>query len=98
MPTSEIETVLANWIEEALSPIGRISDGLSPAKFVARNFVQWWRARIEESLAELGSAMRSARDELDRRGGWQNFGEAMEEIARSQEVLRDLQEIFGLAG
>ena len=96
MPKSEIEQVLENWIEEAQSPVGQIADGLSPAAFVAQNFVQWWRNRLDESLGDVESALCNAREELNRLGGWQKFGEALDEICRSQEGMADLRVALGL--
>jgi hypothetical protein len=45
MPRNEIETVLANWIGQALSPLGQLPQGTDAAEWIARRFAEWRRER-----------------------------------------------------
>jgi hypothetical protein len=94
MAQSEIESVLANWIEQALSPIGKLPAGVTPSEWVAKNFINWWRTQVEYSLGDAELASQRLRDELQRLGGWNKLGEAMEEITHTQEALADLRRIL----
>ena len=38
MARSEIETVLANWIEQAFSRPGQLPPGVEPAEWIASHF------------------------------------------------------------
>jgi len=49
---------------------------------------------VRDSIDELESTLRNARKELQQFGGWQKFGEAMDEIARSEEAIADLRSII----
>jgi hypothetical protein len=57
MNRSEIQQVLRNWIEEALSPVGRFAEDIDPPTWVADNFIAWWQKRVEDALDRVqGSA------------------------------------------
>ena len=90
MPTSEIEEVLANWISQATSPPGQLVEGLDPSRWVARQFLKWWRSEgVERPLGDAGLAMQGIRTELERLGGWNNpqLGEAMHELIHLSDAL-----------
>jgi hypothetical protein len=97
MRKSEVEEVLSNWIEQALSPVGRLPEGTRPAEWVAANFCRWWWSRVEDQLGEAEAATSAARDELAHLGGWERCGEALDELCRAQERLSDLRATLGLA-
>ncbi len=80
MPANEVEQVLANWIEQELSPIGSLPPETSPAQWVAVNFLRWWRqgfqGSLDDTLGDAEAAASAIRSELIRLGGWEEFGEA----------------------
>jgi hypothetical protein len=97
MARSEAEAVLANWIEQALSPPGQIQQDVDPAEWVAARFAEWWRERAERPLVDAERAASAIHDELSRLGGWESFGEALHEHIHLQDALSDLRIILGLA-
>jgi hypothetical protein len=97
MPKNEIETVLANWIRQALFPPGQLPQDTDAAEWIACRFAEWWRERSEVALGDAEMAASAIRDELTRLGGWESFGEAMEEHSHLQDALGDLRTILGLA-
>jgi hypothetical protein len=96
MSQNEIQQVLANWIERALSPVGSLPVGTTPNEWIAKNFVDWWRTRIESSLGDAEGAANEVCKEITRLGGWDSAGEAMEEALRVRESLADLRSALGL--
>ena len=52
MPDDEIEQVLANWIREANSPEGKLVDGVDPANWVAKRFLEWWKDKAVASALD----------------------------------------------
>jgi hypothetical protein len=97
MAGSEIETVLANWIRQALDPPGQFPQGTDASVWIAARFAEWWRERAEDALCDAESAASAIRVELTRMGGWESQGEAMHEHCHLQDALRDLRQIMGLA-
>lgn len=97
MARSEIETVLANWIGQALSSLGQLPQDADPAQWVASRFAEWWRMRAEESLTDAEVAASAIQDELSRLGGWEACGEALHEHSHLQNALADLRTILELA-
>jgi len=97
MAGSEIETVLANWIRQALDPPGQLPQATDASVWIAARFGEWRRERGEVSLADAESAASAIREELTRMGGWETLGEAMHEHCHLQDALRDLRQIMGLA-
>lgn len=95
MTTNEIEGVLANWIAQALSPIGQLEPGIQPANFVARNFLRWWSSHVEDSLADVEDAINRLHNALERLGGWEKCGEALHELSHANEALADLRVLLG---
>jgi hypothetical protein len=93
--TDEVERVLANWISEAISPAGQLPPGVSRSQWVAENFLRWWRndveGRLGDSLQQAEGAMAAIRSELDRLGGWPQFGEALHECTHLADALADLR-------
>jgi hypothetical protein len=91
----EVERVLANWIDQALSPQGQLPPGVSPAQWVAAQFLHWWRSDFEDHLDEwLGdadSALATIKKELERAGGWEQLGEAMHECSHLQDALASIR-------
>jgi len=73
MPTNEIKQVLSNWIKEATSQGGRFADEFDTSKWIAQQFLKWWRTdQIERPLVDAGLAIQGIRSELERLGGWSN--------------------------
>jgi hypothetical protein len=97
MDPTEVEQVLANWIGQATSRPGQLSDDVDPAAWVSRLFLNWWRAKIEEDLSAVESAVEGVRQELMRLGGWENkqLGEALHELTDASEALRGLRAALG---
>ncbi len=91
MATDEIQTMLTNWIEQALSPIGQLPDGVTPADWVAVRFSAWWRDRAGDAIGDAQRATAAVREELMRLGGWEDFGEALHEVIHLQDALDDLR-------
>src|SRR5436853_638702 len=91
----EVERVLANWIEQAFSPLGQLSPDVSPAQWVAKQFLRWWRSDVEgrlgDSLGDADAALAVIRSELKRFGGWENLGEAMHECCHLEEALESIR-------
>ncbi|WP_148598161.1 hypothetical protein [Aquisphaera giovannonii] len=96
MATDEVEAVLANWIEQALDPRGRLSDGISPSAWVVAQFGAWWRARIGHDVNDAEHAAFGAHDELMRLGGWAFFGEALHELTDVRDSIGDLRRVLRL--
>jgi hypothetical protein len=96
MATDEIETVLTNWIEQALSPIGRLPEGITAAAWVAAQFAAWWRDRARDAMGDADRAAFGVRAELMRLGGWQVCGEALHEMIHLQDALGDLRGLMRL--
>jgi len=92
----QVETVLANWIEQALSPVGKLPSEMRPARWVAINFLHWWRtdieARLDETLSEAESALTAVRNDLKSRGGWDEFGESLHELIHLADALSTLRQ------
>ena len=97
MARNEIETILANWIGQALSPPGQLLQGTDAAEWIASRFAEWWKVQAERALVDAEMAASAIRDELTRLGGWESFGEAMHEHCHLQDALGDLRTILGLA-
>ena len=96
MATSEIETVLANWIKQGLDPLGQLPQGTDASAWVTARFVEWWKKSAEEALCDAESAASAIRVELARNGSWESLGEAMHEHCHLQDALTDLRRILGL--
>src|SRR5262245_40284708 len=95
MGQSEIESVLANWIERALSPVGHLPPGIDPAAWISCRFAEWWKVRAEGALIDAERAASVIRSELMRSGGWELFGEALHEQIHLQDALANLRGILG---
>ncbi|MDG3007505.1 hypothetical protein [Paludisphaera mucosa] len=93
-----IEAVLSNWIEQALSPVGRLPEGTTPAAWVAARFTAWWRGRADEALCDALAATTATRAELMRLGGWDAFGEALHRLTHVEDALGDVEATFGPPG
>jgi len=93
---AEFETVLRNWIEQALSPIGKFGDGTDSAKWVAAQFCSWWRQSLGVSLDDADASASHLSKELNQLGGWQSHGEAMEAICHLQDALADIRRCVGV--
>jgi hypothetical protein len=98
MERSEVEQVLANWIAQATLPPGQLAEGTDPASWVAMQFVNWWRPRVEDTLGDAERAVAGVRAELYRLGGWSNddLGEALHELIHLSDALGDLRAQLGL--
>jgi hypothetical protein len=98
MATDEVEAVLANWIEQALSSSGSLPEGISASTWVAARFADWWRERAADAMADAEHAVSSVRQELMLHGGWETFGEALHELAHLQGSLDELRGLLRLSG
>ncbi|HXE55672.1 MAG TPA: hypothetical protein VN541_21790 [Tepidisphaeraceae bacterium] len=98
MSDPEIEQVLRNWIEQAISPEGTFSGGTDRAKWVADNFIAWLRAHVDDSLGSAELAAHRLRDEFKRLGSAAEFDEALHELTHVQDALSDLRRDLGLFG
>jgi soluble lytic murein transglycosylase-like protein len=98
MPANEIETVLSNWIEQALSPVGRLDAGTKPALWVASHFSDWWKQRAGYSLGDAARAASAIWNELMRLGGWESFGEVLHKHTHLQDALADFFEVALFCG
>jgi hypothetical protein len=96
MPESEIKQALANWIEQATSPIGRLADGIAPSEWIARQFINWWRMQVEDALSDADRAAHGLREELARINDPARLGEALHELTHVQDSLADLRFRLGL--
>lgn len=93
---AEVRRVLANWISLAYSPETHLVDGVTPAEWVADNFLKWWHTEVLESLTDAGAAVSSAqalaaaqeRSDL-------TFDEIIHELTHADEALADLQNTLG---
>jgi hypothetical protein len=98
MSRSDIEQVLRNWIDQATSPGGAFPEGTDRARWVADNFVAWWRKQVDDSLGSAELAAHRLRDELRRLGRSTEFDEALHELTHIQDALGDLRRDLGLSG
>jgi hypothetical protein len=92
---NNVEQVLANWIELALSPTGELPKDVPPSRWVAEKFLRWWRndfeGHLDASLGDAETALSSIREQLQQRGGWEKFGEALHECAHLSEALETIR-------
>jgi hypothetical protein len=95
MANEELETILANWIEQALSSMGHLPEGVSRSTWVAERFGEWWRERVGDTLADAERAASSVRQELMRLGGWEPFGEALHELTHLDDSLGEVRKLLG---
>ena len=104
MNRTEIQKVLRNWIEQAMSPDGRFVEGIDPPAWVAENFIAWWQKQVEDSLGRIqGSAgyLVAEASELAEAAtalgvAW-DIHEVREALGELQEKVGDLREAAGLA-
>ena len=98
MAESEIRQVLANWIEQATSPIGRLADGVDRSDWIATNFIKWWQSQVEDSLGDAEIAVQGAREELALVNDPQRLDGALHELTHVEDALADLRCRLGLGG
>ncbi len=91
MASDEVREALVNWIEQALSPMGRLPEGTEPAAWIADHFTSWWRVNAESSISDAERALSYVREELLRLGGWEKFGEALHELTHAEDALGDIR-------
>ncbi len=96
MTLDETETVLTNWLQQALSASGELPQGMTPAAWVAARFSEWWRNRASDTIGDAERATIAVREELMRLGGWEPFGEALHELIHLQDALGDLRGLMRL--
>ncbi len=95
MSRSDIEQVLRNWIDQAMSPEGAFPEGADRAKWVADNFTTWWQKQVGDSLDSAELAAHRLREELKRLGSPAQFDEALHELTHVQDALGDLRQDLG---
>ena len=98
MSRSDIEQVLRNWIDQAISRGRTFPEETDRARWVADNFMTWWRKRVDDSLGSAELAAHRLRDELNRLGSPEEFDEALHELTHVQDALGDLRNDLGLPG
>jgi hypothetical protein len=96
MSTNELETVLENWIGQAISSIGNLPEGTAPAAWVTERFSEWLRERVAEALGAAELATSEINDNLLRRGGWESFGEELHELIHLRDALADMRGVLGI--
>ncbi len=93
--TEDAERILANWIDEANSSIGRLPPGITPAQWAARKFVRWWRTDVESEIDDaLSRAQRSLKlicSELQRLSRMSEIEAAFHECAHVGDALHELR-------
>jgi hypothetical protein len=99
MDTRDVEQVLANWINQATSPPGRLASGIDPAAWIAAQFLRWWQRQVADELDAADAAVTAARRELERLGGWSNLqlGEALHELVHAHDAVTALRSALGLS-
>ncbi|MEZ6142142.1 MAG: hypothetical protein R3B84_16395 [Zavarzinella sp.] len=97
MAISDIDKVLRNWIDQAISPLGSLPPGTEPAQWVAEHFVAWWRDRVEDDLCRAEYASQCLRDELSRLNDAERLDEAFHELSHIQDALSDLRASLGMS-
>jgi hypothetical protein len=98
MTRLECETVLENWVKQAIETPGQLADGIEPAAWAARQFLDWWIPQVAESLADAEAGVSGARSALRGLGGWNDAqcAEALHELAHIDEALNELRSTFGI--
>ena len=93
--TGEVERVLTNWIELALSPVCQLPNDVSPASWVSEKFLRWWRkdfeANLDDTIRDAEMALEGIRAELERLGGWEKVGDALHECIHLRDALNDIR-------
>lgn len=96
MPHSELQQALANWIDQANSPLGKLPDSSEPAEWVANQFMLWWKEHAEEQLTDVQSAASSLRAEIQRLSEKGDHEEALHELTHLTDALSDLSSALGM--
>jgi hypothetical protein len=97
MSPPDIEQVLRNWIDQAISPEGAFPADTDRVKWVADNFIAWWRKQVDDSLGSAELAAHRLREELKRLGTPAQFDEALHELTHVQDALGHLRQDLGLS-
>ena len=102
MSERELEEVLSNWLRQANSHEGDLlPKGIEPAKWVAKQFLLWWREHaVASAIGDAELATARLREELTQAGGFNNphLGEAMHELIHLSDALAEIKELLGLKG
>jgi hypothetical protein len=93
--TPEFRQVLANWIRQAESAIGRFDEGADPAHWIAAQFGAWWSARVEDALTDAEAAADRACRELERIADLAKYDEVTHELTHLRDALGDLRSALG---
>src|SRR5437763_1852965 len=91
---NEIERVLANWIELALSPNGNLPGDTPPARWVAEKFLRWWSADLQSHLDDATAALARIKDRLHHHGGWEKAAELLDDCEHLAESLDSLRHVL----
>ncbi len=89
----ELRDQLANWISQATSPIGSLPTNITPAEWVARNFIDLWREPVRSALDSIEQMIRDATAAIE--SGDQEAAISTLNGIR-QEVAEGLREPLGL--
>lgn len=99
MGEHELEEVLTNWLRQANSIEGELlPKGIEPAKWVAKQFLLWWRDHaVASAVGDAELATVRVREELAQVGGFNNpqLGEAMHELIHLSDALAEIKELLG---
>ena len=101
MSEREIEEVLSNWIQQAISAEGELlPKGIAPSKWVAKQFLAWWREQaVASAIGDAELAAARVREELTQAGGFDNpqLGEAMHELIHLADALSEIEGCLGIS-
>lgn len=97
MPHSELQKSLANWIDQANSPLGKLPDGAKPAEWAASQFMLWWKEHAEEQLTDAQLAATSLRAEIQRLDQKGDHDDALHELTHLTDALSDLASVLGMS-
>lgn len=92
--------VLANYMNEAKSHIGKLPEGVGPEEWMSDRFLAWWSLQVGDEVDDALGAIEGIRAELQRLGGWSNpeLGDAMHELIHASDAISSLRYLLGVSG
>ena len=100
MAGGEVEHVLRNWIEQANSPIGVLTNDADRAQWVALNFLAWWQSQVKVHLTAVDGGVARLTElakELGISHETETGDEAFHVLESIQDELGALKSMFGLS-